>query len=100
MTARLRHIESKVEEAKISKAIEITNPDLRVYTIEYPKSNRKLSISYHKQFPYEIEAWQETYSDFGQMLTTKATKKKRIMSAYWGKNSVADSTLRVELGLQ
>ena len=74
------------------------------YSIRYPELNRKLSIDFNPEFPYEIQGWEESFSSgFGpnaKTLTTKATKKAQIKSAYWGKNSNADEGLRAELGLR
>ncbi|MFT5778465.1 MAG: hypothetical protein ACI837_001421 [Crocinitomicaceae bacterium] len=55
------------------------------------------------QFPHTIIGWQETnYSEFGdsrKKITTIAEQMKTINSAYWTRNSSADSTLRKELNL-
>ncbi len=74
------------------------------YTITYPELNRTLKINFNSEFPYEINSWEETStSGFGssaKTLTTIATKLESIKSAYWGKNSNADETLRATLKLQ
>lgn len=72
------------------------------YTIEYPSLGRNLTIIFEPTFPHTINGWEETYSDGGggKPLTTRATKIKTIKSAYWGKNSNADTSLRKELGLE
>lgn len=71
------------------------------YTIEYPGLGRELTIIFDPEFPYMINGWEETYADGreGKPMTTRATKKKTLKSAYWGKNSNADTKLRKELGL-
>ncbi len=70
-----------------------------IYTINYPKLERTLSIKVTKDFPNTIESWEETFSSRGKTLTTKAEKIKTIQSAYWSKNRVADTEERKELGL-
>ena len=74
-----------------------------IYQLSYPDLNRTLKINYNTNFPHEILGWEETFkSGFGsnaKTLTTKATKIKRIKSAYWGKNSNNDEVLRDSLQL-
>ncbi|WP_299223255.1 septum formation inhibitor Maf [uncultured Aquimarina sp.] len=98
--SRLKHKEIKAYSAKATLQKDATS---NIYTINYPELNRSISITFNSSFPYEIEGWSETFkSGFGanaKELTTKATKLKRIKSAYWGKNSNKDEVLRQELGL-
>ena len=93
---RMKHVPLKPYKA-IASLTETT------YTLNFPELNRKLEIAFAKAFPYTIEGWEETFkSGFGskaKMLTTKATRVKTIKSAYWGKNSNADESLRTTLGL-
>lgn len=74
------------------------------YLLEYPELNRKLLINYNPEFPYMINSWEETFkSGWGtksKEITSKATKIKTIKSAYWGKNTNKDESLREELGLK
>ena len=70
-----------------------------IYTINYPKLERTLSIKASKDFPHKIESWEETFVSRGKTLTTKAEKIKTLQSAYWSKNGVADTEERKELGL-
>lgn len=71
------------------------------YTLKYPELDRSLTIEFSETFPHHILGWSESYVDgrSGQQMTTSATKIKTLQSAYWGKNSNADSVLRKELGL-
>ncbi|WP_282124038.1 septum formation inhibitor Maf [Algibacter mikhailovii] len=73
------------------------------YTLDYPELNRTLSIHFNTVFPFEIEAWEESFkSGFGassKILTTKATKLKTIKSPYWQKNKNRDGILRETLHL-
>jgi len=98
--ARLKHIKFQTEKA--SAQLE-TQKNQVVYTLDYSSLNRKLAITFEKDFPYQILSWEETYkSGFGssaKTMTTKATKKKSILLDYWGKNSVADIKYQKELGL-
>ncbi|WP_298533296.1 septum formation inhibitor Maf [uncultured Algibacter sp.] len=91
---RLRHLNVKAYTAHAS----LKNDS---YTLDYPELNRTLIIHFNPKFPFEIEAWEETFkSGFGshtKMLTTKATKLKTIKSPYWQKNSNADEILRETL---
>lgn len=93
---RLRHIPFK---AHTANAI-LTDS---TYAISYPELNRSLTIKFNKQFPYDIDSWEETFiSGFGNKakeMTTKATKIKTIKSDYWNKNSNANEGLRAVLEL-
>jgi hypothetical protein len=69
------------------------------YTLKYPTLKRTLTIEATKDFPYTIESWEETISQRGKTLTTRADKIKTIQSAYWQKNGVGNVKERKELGL-
>lgn len=94
---RLRHIPFKAHTATAT----LTDS---TYAITYPELNRSLTLRFNKQFPYEIDSWEETFiSGFGNKakeMTTKATKIKTIKSDYWNKNSNADESLRATLELK
>ncbi len=98
---RLMHKELKVYQAEITKTV--LNDSITAYKIYYEELDRELTINYKNSFPYTIENWEETYvsgwGDKAQKLTTKATKLKRIKSAYWTKNKVENIDLRKELEL-
>lgn len=70
---------------------------LQTYSLNYTKDARKLTIVFEKTFPFRIMGWEETYDDFGKMLTSKATLFKTIRSAYWKQHAPADSTFRQQL---
>ena len=93
---RLKHTDIAAFKAKLSKTDS-------TYTVNYPDLNRQLIIRFNREFPYDIEGWEETFtSGYGpnaKSMTTRATKLKTIKSAYWGKNSNADEVLRTELQL-
>lgn len=105
MTARLRHIQPKAEEAILSLAPYSGYPgdNLMAYTIEYPELDRKLVIIFEGTFPYPIAGWEETYeSGWGakaKKLTTKAVRTHLIMTDYWVKNQPEDEQARKALGL-
>jgi len=74
--------------------------NLNIYQIKYPELGRTLTIKYSKEFPYSIEAWEESFTGFtGKKLTSKAEKIKSIKSDYWNKHDVVDVALRKDLGL-
>lgn len=93
---RLKHVDIKAYKATAT----LNNGR---YTLHYPDLNRKLSIEFNPNFPYEITAWEETFkSGFGpnaKELTTRASVRERIKSPYWAKNSNADEVLRESLQL-
>jgi hypothetical protein len=76
--------------------------NLRVYSVDYPSIKRQLIIRFNKNFPYEIESWDETQpGGFGDSapLTTKAVKTNRILLDYWNRHGNEDAHYRKELGL-
>ena len=103
MFARLKHIEYRPYPVEASLKDHPTNGRLLTYQLKYSEINRTLTINFSKQFPYEIESWEEKMtSGFGagaKTLLTKATKKKSILSDYWSRNGNADLQLRADLDL-
>lgn len=106
MTARLRHTEAQVETANAtisSIGMGASGTELVRYKLEYPKSERTLSIDFEKGFPHRIQGWSETYRDgFGpraQVLTTTAVRTNELMIDYWRHNAIVDDSLRRQLGL-
>ena len=98
-TARLRHTLPEVQEAAASLKAHESDERLMTYRVRYTNTQRDLAIHFEKDFPYEIEGWEEAYTDGGQALTTTATRLKTIQSAYWNKSSNADQGLRQTLQL-
>lgn len=100
---RLRHTGFKAEQVIGSLEVAKSNKDWMTYRLEYPASKRDLSIHFSKDFPHQIQGWEESYrSGFGsgaKKLVTKATLKKSIRLDYWNKNGVADAKYREVLGL-
>ena len=104
MVQRLKHLPWGVGIATATLEPAAGEEGLLAYTLTYPDLDRTLSIRFRKDFPHEIEGWEETYrSGWGAgagPLTTRATRMKRILSDYWTKNRVVDAPLRRELGLE
>ncbi|MEM6629685.1 MAG: hypothetical protein AAF694_08425 [Bacteroidota bacterium] len=96
---RLRHVPLKEEKAKATLAAAAENDELMEYQITYPGLNRTLSVQFQKAFPHIIEGWAETSSGRGRELTTRATRKKTIQSAYWSQNGANDRDMRAKLDL-
>lgn len=73
------------------------------YEVKYTDIDRTLRIEFEAAFPWRITSWNETQpTGWGfskRSLTTRATKKKEIMTDYWSKNRRADAKLRKALGL-
>tara|TARA_R110000868_G_scaffold3259_9_gene21350 strand:+ start:3992 stop:4936 length:945 start_codon:yes stop_codon:yes gene_type:complete len=98
---RLRHKELKDYNA--TAKLELKNDVLKIYSIDYPELERKISITFTTNFPHTIENWSETFkSGFGsnaKSMTTTAQKNKSIITAYWQQNKNSDLFLRDSLGL-
>jgi len=103
MFMRLRHQEWKVQSAQAELIPVSDQESLMAYTLKYPDLGRTLTVFFHRDFPHEIEGWEETHpSGWGpgaEHLTTRARLLKRIRSAYWAQNGTTDAHLRKELGL-
>ncbi|WP_375579043.1 hypothetical protein ABWH96_18805 [Marivirga tractuosa] len=94
---RLKHKDLKAYTANVSI---IKNDSLNELKIEVAELERELSIFYKKEHPYQIEKWEESYPENGEIMTTTATLKKRNMLDYWNKNSLKDSVYREKLELK
>lgn len=94
MYQRLAHVPFKVHQVDASMVEQEDN--LMTYTISYTDLDRSLSITFNKNFPHEIDSWEEANGE----LTTRATRKKQMMLDYWSRHDVADLPLRQELGLE
>ncbi|NJN28583.1 MAG: hypothetical protein HC819_22705 [Cyclobacteriaceae bacterium] len=95
--SRLKHIRYQpyLAEATFTS----TTPDTSVYQISYPEMQRVLKIKFDPDFPHGILAWEESYPEGGEIMTSKATLKKSLLLDYWNKNSEADSIWRRKLEL-
>jgi len=95
---RLSHTPFEPQEAIGRLDADTTAGDLRGYTVEYPSLGRTLSIRFRGDFPHEVEGWEETYLDGGEMLTTRAVATGRQRLAYWELNRPGDEVWRDSLG--
>lgn len=97
---RLKHVKIQAQEA-LANLEEVNG--LTTYTIDYKNIERKLSITFSSNFPYEIEGWTEEYvSGFGpkaKLMKSTATKLKSLKTPYWRQNSIIDTKLRKDLDL-
>jgi hypothetical protein len=78
--------------------------DLMEYVLTYQRLPRTLRIRFQRDFPHRVLAWEEEMRDPSvpeeQWLVTYGRLADSMMSDYWNRSSVADSTLRQEFGLQ
>lgn len=103
MVGRLQHTDNTPVRAEITRESLPADDEGKAmmrYTLKYAKPARTLSIDYRADFPHEITGWSETYSDFGNVLTTTATRTNVLRTDYWRRHNVADTILRKELGLE
>ncbi len=107
---RLRHQPPAYHEA-LATLTDRSDPDfpgraLKAYRIEYRDIHRILEIVFEADFPHAILRWEEkvprgwankieTEADW---LTTRARRTHVLMTDYWAKHSVADSTYRRGFG--
>lgn len=89
----LKHIELKPYLANLTL-------NVNSYIINYPELNRKLSINFNENAPFEILDWTESFKSGTEILTTTATKLVTIKSPYWNKKSSKDSVFRKTLKLK
>ena len=66
-----------------------------------PDSKEPYVLFLSTRLPYKIVGWLDTFpsASDGKMRTTKVVLKKQKMLPYWSQNSLADTKLRKELGL-
>ena len=98
---RLCHKELSAYKAIITVADKANS---KIYTINYPELERKISIVFDNAFPHKITEWtDEHYSGYGKnkkMLATTAKLNKSLKTKYWSLNSNKDSQWRSKLGLE
>ncbi len=98
-SARLRHhiIDLQPATATLTDYTGTTfaGQGLKLYTLDYEKDGRKLSIVFDKAFPHLIAGWEETITTRGKRLTTRAIRQKTTQSDYWNHTAPADSALRL-----
>lgn len=78
----------------------VLNDSLYTYTADFTSLERRLVITFEKQFPYRILKWEDTFPGTdGKPLTTTATLLKTTRLDYWKKNQPADTAWRTAFGL-
>ena len=96
---RLEQHKLEAESAKARLDIDKTEG---TYTIDYPKRERTLAITFNLAFPHEIIKWEETYADKrapNKRLTTTAVLNKTKNIDYWNYNAEKHKSIRKELGV-
>lgn len=103
---RLTHEPLEAETATITKGAATDGmagfaaADLQVLTVKYKDYPRELRIFYTAAFPYEIAGWEEVRRlDDGREEVSRATRKAKLITDYWKKNSTEFEPLRQELQL-
>ncbi len=98
---RLSHSSWEPREAVATVRPSAADTALMEYRLEYSDIGRKLLIRYRRDFPHEIQFWQEVQPNRGSSdsLITRATLSKRMMIDYWTRNRPDDVVLREQLGL-
>jgi hypothetical protein len=97
MYLRLKHQPTAAYKASVERDHQ---GEQTILIVKYPDLNRSLKISYTTAFPHQIQSWEESYPENGQIMTTTGQLNERVMLDYWNRNSVADSTYRDILGLK
>lgn len=101
---RFRHLEIGVQKANTKSTDSVVdNQNLKIYTLNYQKIDRSLSVVFEAEFPHKILQFRESFlSGFGDdahKMTTVGTLTNSIMLDYWTKNNPQDTTYRKSLGL-
>lgn len=109
--ARLQHLPLQPEAATASLtaappgSVAGSPTPLQTYTVAYAGAKQHtLRIHFEQVFPYRITGWEESYLDgpgsaTPRLLTTRATRRRRIMLDYWRTHGNADAGWRDSLGL-
>ena len=96
---RLEQHKLEAESAKARLDIDKTEG---TYTIDYPKRERTIAITFNLAFPHEIIKWEETYADKrapNKRLTTTAVLNETRNIDYWNYNAEKHKSIRKELGV-
>lgn len=103
---RMTHEKLEEEEANIQIIAAVDSmggfatQDLNVLEVKYKDYPRALRIFYTSAFPYEIAGWEEIRTNRnGEKETSRATRKAKLITDYWTKNSTTDEPLRQNLKL-
>ncbi|WP_343486538.1 septum formation inhibitor Maf [Allomuricauda sp. d1] len=97
-------VQHKPVQAYAATAILSKNGAVTTYAIDYSGTDRKLTINFSADFPYQIESWEEEFkSGFGanaKTMVSKGKKMKTLKTPYWKQNSNKYIALRDSLGLK
>ena len=93
---RLNHQKIQAHEAFCSL---IEGKELSTYSINYPKIDRTLSITFHNTPPFLIEAWEERVG-IAPKSQTYSQRIKTLKLPYWKLNQLGDERFRDSLGLK
>ncbi|MBR9978447.1 MAG: septum formation inhibitor Maf [Bacteroidetes bacterium] len=78
--------------------------DLMEYVLTYHELPRTVRIRFQRDFPHRVLTWEEEMRDPSvpeeQWLVTRGRLAGSMMSDYWNRSSIVDSTLRHEFGLR
>lgn len=93
---RLSHADMRVLRAQAEKS---ETDSAFVYTVNFPETQRTLSIRFEKTFPHKILGWTERWKERGADVETHATLDKTLYTDYWTKNKNEFLYLRDSLNL-
>ncbi|HEY5692522.1 MAG TPA: hypothetical protein VIS49_13785 [Cyclobacteriaceae bacterium] len=91
---RMKHENLNPIEAKLSKT---ETESETTYSIKFP--SRLLTIHVAKSFPHQILGWVEELKEGENIMLTKATLDKTLVTDYWRKHNNEHLPLRDSLGL-
>lgn len=102
--SRLKHNDLSAQKAIATLSDSPQSDGVKIYSLLFPGTKREFKVRFEKQFPHRILSWEEKYkSGFGsnaKTLVSGAQKKKTLMIDYWNRNSVEDTGLRKQLGIE
>lgn len=93
---RLNHVDLTIRSAVGEKS---ETDSAFIYTLTFPKDERKVVIHYEKTFPFKILGWEETWKEKGKPMRTTAKLDRTLMTDYWTKNKNEFRYLRDSLNL-
>ncbi len=94
--SRLLHKRIEIQRATITRKEE---DQVNTFIISVPNQSHTLSIHFDAKFPHQIFGWEESFIERGQLVQTKATLDKTLITDYWTKNKNEFIGLRDSLGL-
>lgn len=98
---RLNHAEIQAHKAIATLTLEVTDQtsdkEFLIYTLTYPELERKLSIRFQSEFPYQIVGWEEKGTN-GELISN-GTLTHSVREPYWKLNAKKHINYRDSLGL-